>query len=198
MQPITKNVLWVVGIVVLLGIMIGGSLAYFSSIRSQRGDIQFAEVSGITMGDIHPLTSENSLIIPGDQIQNPISWQNISPIDHSITRQADVFVRVRLDATLDTVDTNAIQLIFQKPQQWIWGDQGYYYYTGYVAPAETIAIISGLSVSTKLTRMYSGKDVNLTIHIECLQAPYQAYQSVWADAPQYWIDNYASTYEVTT
>lgn len=173
-------------VLLLSGIFVTISFAWFNANDQFYGQINTANIDFTINGNLHPLNSENSKIITGDFINNPISITNKKE-GVAIDRQESIFVRFYL--IVDNDVSAFLSPHFNDFSKWVYSieDNGYYY-LGVVEPNETISIIEGIDVSQNLQNTLAGQDVGLEIKIDAIQSKYQAYETLWEDAPTLWIE----------
>lgn len=184
---VAKILLIVAVVLILLSIFVAISFAWFRSGQANSGSINTGNIDFTIIGNLEPLASEDSKIIAGDIIENPISIVNqVEGVD--VQRQEDMLLRFFVNATIDGKPSDLLLPNFVNADDWARSAQdGGYYYLGVVGRGQSLDLISGILVSDELKNSLAGQDVSLKIEIDGIQYRFEAYKSLWQDAPPLWV-----------
>ncbi|MGN1032715.1 MAG: hypothetical protein ACI4PU_04575 [Intestinibacter sp.] len=183
---------WIVALIVILIPAIGFGFNYFRWQGDQSVSKQTLTVKGgITVQEV----SEYEKLVPGDKICNSIGF--------NIESTAPSFLRVKVEtfykddgSNLTTEDTKAdIGTIVGLKDNWVDGNDGYYYYTKAVDQDTqgTEALLFADSIKFEVkddddANEYQDKYIHAKVTAEMVQAKYDAFKTAWnvtSDHPAY-------------
>ena len=172
-------------IIVILFILISGAFYSASGRREGEialGDIDFTLVSSGQDGTILPNMDINQSLI----IKNSRNAQGTDS-----NKLCNILYRFKIFPTIDNiVDSSLIDLVQYNISyaNYIKASDGTYYFLGYLAPGGSQTIFDGTHLSSQIGNQYQGTQLNYLIQVDAIQAENDAYQFLWSDAPQNWLN----------
>ena len=166
-------------------IAIGITLAYFTATATVAGDITLGDpvTISITQGGASATTlTFSNEALPGDVFDQPIGIA--APED-----MTEALMRAKL--TITNTDGATTNVEATTTDEWISGDDEYYYYNGSVISNETIDFITKVTVPTSLTNDDANKTFNVNVVVETIQRANNAANAVWTTAPADWLNTYS-------
>ena len=172
-------------ILLIATVAIGVTLAYFTSNATVAGNITLGDpvTISITQGG----ASASSLTFAGDALPGTVYDQAIgvqSPAD-----MTEALMRAKLTITNNDGATTNVDA--ETTEDWVEGDDDYYYYNGSVTANESIEFITSITVPTSLTNADANKTFNIDVIVETIQKANNAANSVWTTAPSDWLETYS-------
>ena len=172
-------------ILLIATVAIGVTLAYFTSNATVAGNITLGDpvTISITQGG----ASASSLTFAGDALPGTVYDQAIgvqAPAD-----MTEALMRAKLTITNNDGATTNVDA--ETTEDWVEGDDDYYYYNGSVTANESIEFITSITVPTSLTNADANKTFNIDVIVETIQKANNAANSVWTTAPSDWLETYS-------
>ena len=172
-------------ILLVATISIGITLAYFTSTATVAGNITLGDpvTISITQGGASASTlTFSSDALPGDIFDQPIGV--LAPED-----MTEALMRAKL--TITNTDGATTNVEATTTNEWVFGDDDYYYYNGSVIANESIDFVTRVTVPTSLTNDDANKTFNVNVIVETIQKANNAANAVWTTAPSDWLNNYS-------
>ena len=172
-------------ILLIATVAIGVTLAYFTANANVAGNITLGDpvTISITQGG----ASASSLTFAGNALPGTVYDQAIG-----ISAPADMTeALMRAKLTITNADGATTTVDAETTEDWIEGDDDYYYYNGSVTANASIDFITSLTVPTSLTNADANKTFNIDVVVETIQKANNAANSVWTTAPTEWLETYS-------
>lgn len=172
-------------VLLLAAVGIGITLAYFTANATVTGNITLGDpvTISITQGG----ASATSLTFSGDALPGTVYDQAIgvaAPAD-----MTEALMRAKL--TITNTDGATTNVDAETTENWVKGDDDYYYYNGSITASQSIEFITSLTVPTSLTNEDANKTFNIDVIVETIQKANNAANSVWTTAPSDWLEEYS-------
>ena len=172
-------------ILLIATVAIGVTLAYFTANANVAGNITLGDpvTISITQGG----ASASSLTFAGNALPGTVYDQAIG-----ISAPADMTeALMRAKLTITNADGATTTVDAETTEDWIEGDDDYYYYNGSVTANASIDFITSLTVPTSLTNADANKTFNIDVVVETIQKANNAANAVWTTAPTEWLETYS-------
>lgn len=176
----------IVTLSILLGLslILGLTAAFFSANRTATGDITLGDPVNIniTQGG----ASVETLTFSGAAMPGTTYTQAIGVSVPTNTSQAVL----RCKLTLSNTGNASATITATTSDQWVLGDDEYYYYNGSVNAGDSVDFCSAITVPKTLTNLDANKVYTVTFQVEAIQYANGAASEVWTTAPEEWINSY--------
>lgn len=175
----------VVSIILVLSALT--SLVYFAFIKPSLPtkininfsvEFKFDYVNSGTAGTAEPKT-----VMPGDNVD--LSYIISSQAEEG-QNSGDVYIRITSYAVCDNNYYADFFSIYFKDNNWYKGNDGYYYYKGVLTPNTSIDSVKYIHISDAIGYEFAGKNVEVHIVAQALQAGTGAIETMWPTAPEEW------------
>jgi len=178
----------IVTLSILLGLSLvfGVTAAFFAANANATGQITLGNPVNIeiTQGGAKVTTLEfTGDAMPGTEYDQAIAVS--VPADTS-----DAVLRGKL--TITNTDGAALAVQATTNENWVKGEDDYYYYKGKATAGDSINFVNKITVPKELTNADAKKTFALAIQIEAIQFANGAASEVWTTAPSDWITSYGS------
>lgn len=171
---------------VLLGLslILGLTAAFFSASQTATGDITLGDPVNIniTQGGaaVQALTFAGTAM-PGTTYDQPIGVSVPTNTSQSV---------LRCKLTLGNAGAASLAVTATTSDDWVLGDDEYYYYNGSVNAGDTLDFCSAITVPKGLTNEDANKVYTITFQVEAIQYANGAASEVWTTAPTDWVNAY--------
>ena len=174
----------VLSILLIASMAIGVTLAYFTSNATVAGNVTLGDPVNIniTQGG----ASVTSLTFGNDALPGHVYDQVIGVSVPANT--SDALLRARL--TITNTDGASINIEAVTVDDWIWGDDNYYYYNGVAGAGDAIDFVTAITIPTTLTNVDANKSFNVDVSVEAIQEANNAARAIWTTAPAEWLNTY--------
>ena len=173
---------------VLLGLslLLGLTAAFFSANQTATGNITLGNPVNIeiTQGG----TSVEALTFSGSAMPGTTYTQAIGVSVPANTSQAVL----RCKLLLVNTGSASQSITATTSNQWVLGEDDYYYYNGTVSAGDTVDFCSAITVPKTLTNTDANKVYTVTFQVEAIQYANGAASEVWTTAPQAWTTSYGT------
>lgn len=172
-------------ILLIATVAIGVTLAYFTANATVAGNITLGDpvTISITQGG----ASASSLTFAGDALPGTVYDQSIGVLAPADMTEA--LMRAKL--TITNTDGATTSVDAETTEDWVEGDDDYYYYNGSVTANASIDFITSITVPTSLTNADANKTFNIDVIVETIQKANNAANNVWTTAPSEWLETYS-------
>lgn len=176
----------IVTLSVLLGLslILGLTAAFFSASRSATGDITLGDPVNINItqggANVEVLTFSGTAM-PGTTYDQPIGVSVPTNTSQSV---------LRCKLSLGNTGSASLPVTATTSEDWVLGDDEYYYYNGSVNSGDTLTFCSSITVPTGLTNADANKVYTITFQVEAIQYANGAASEVWTTAPTDWVNTY--------
>ena len=172
-------------ILLVATVAIGVTLAYFTANATVAGNITLGDpvTISITQGG----ASASSLTFAGDALPGTVYDQSIGVLAPADMTEA--LMRAKL--TITNTDGATTSVDAETTEDWVEGDDDYYYYNGSVTANASIDFITSITVPTSLTNADANKTFNIDVIVETIQKANNAANNVWTTAPSEWLETYS-------
>lgn len=187
-MKLNKVSLFICTLILIGTLSIGSTVAYLIS--------ESEKVNHFSIGSIKVEIEED--FTPGSE------WDSGSTIVKQVaiknTGESPVLVRTQLipywlDENDQFVAGDTSQIVFEygelvtedtvKPNAWVLGSDGFYYYTSVLPTHETTSrLLEGVKLGGNLSSFYEGKKLMVDVEVEAIQATKEAYEAVWTTLPK--------------
>lgn len=173
-----KLLIVAIAAIVITFVMTQSSLSYYVSVgRADNvitsGDIQLKILE--KTGDGSDFPSEGVVIVPGDIVSKQVMIENICA--HPF------YLRVKLVDGVDSTELSSEDCfgINVDTENWIFRDDGYYYYKDVVEPfATTVPVFTEVEiVGEEVDNTYIGKTLTLTVRAQAVQTENNEAENSW-------------------
>lgn len=178
-------------ILLVASIVIGITLAYFTSSATVAGNITLG--NPVTISITQGGASATSLTFPGDALPGTVYDQAIGVVAPADMTEA--LMRAKL--TITNADGASTNVDADATSSWVKGDDGYHYYNGSITANASVDYITSLTVPTSLTNEDANKTFNIEIIVETIQKANNAANAVWTTAPTDWLNTYSPEAQTT-
>lgn len=178
----------IVTLSILLGLslVLGLTAAFFSATQTATGTVTLGDPVNIniTQGgtSVAALTFAGTAM-PGTSYTQPIGISVPANTSQSV-------LRCKLSLTND--DATTTDITATTSDQWVLGEDGYYYYNGSVNATDTLDFCSAITVPKSLTNTSANKVYTVTFQVEAIQYANGAASEVWTTAPAEWTNAYGT------
>ena len=150
---------------ILIVSLIGSSYAYFVKEATTSNVVTASnlQIELITQKQDGTITSDSLQIMPGDSIDESAKIKNIG--------KEDAWVRLSITVNDELmVDDNVVILEGLNNSDWTYSN-GYYYYNNKLSSGQTSSsVFEGIVISDKVGNEFAGKQMNLKINGQAVQA----------------------------
>jgi len=153
------------------------TFSYFSKATSAGGQIQLGELDYEIVVNNMPVDK----LMPGDDINIDVSVVNAV---NGKTNLVPFYFRFKIFNNNENYSSQFITLT--SGDNFIL-DNNYYYYKYKVNSGNSVRLIRNLQIDTALTQE-DAENIDIEMLVEAVQSEYGAYEEVFDDAPQAWID----------
>lgn len=182
------STLAIVALSVLLGLslLFGVTAAFFSANASAEGNITLGDPVNIniTQGG----ATVTTLTFTGDAMPGTVYSQPIGVAMPAET--SDAVIRGKL--TITNSDQAAVNVEAETAENWVAGDDNYYYYNGKLSAGGSADFVTSVTVPKSLTNIDANKTYAISVQIEAIQFANGAAAEVWTTAPTDWVSSYGS------
>ena len=98
---------------------------------------------------------------------------------------------VRAKLTIANADGATTTVEADTTDQWVEGEDTYYYYNGSLIANDNVDFITSITVPTSLTNEDANKTFNIDVVVETIQKANNAANAVWTTAPSQWLNTYS-------
>lgn len=171
-----KQKLIIIGtiLLVMVGVIIGGTSAYFTSSETTHNIITS---SGVGVEIIEGRFDENGAVVPFENIANALPGDTFSKIPQVINvDDGEVWVRIKVERTAKLKDDTVVEVGNELLSadfddiKWIDGGNGYYYYKDALLKDETTdPLFTEVHIAESLSSTYSSATFNLSLRVEAVQ-----------------------------
>ncbi len=171
---------------ILLGVSValGITAAFFTANRTATGTITLGNPVDINISQGG--TNVTTLAFEGNAYPGTTYDAPISIVAAAGTSEACLRAKV----TLTNTDTAAINVEATTSENWVKGEDDYYYYNGTINAGNSVDFISKITVPTTLTNEDAKKTYSVSIVCEAIQKANGAAAATWTTAPKDWLTNY--------
>lgn len=185
----TASTVAIITLSVLLGLslILGLTAAFFSANQTATGDITLGDPVNIniTQGG----ANVSALTFAGNAMPGTTYTQ---PIGVSVPENTSKSV-LRCKLTLaNTGDATSQPVTATTSEDWVLGDDDYYYYNGSVNAGDTLDFCTEIVVPKTLTNLDANKVYTITFQVEAIQYANGAASEVWTTAPTEWVNTYGT------
>lgn len=175
----------VLSILLIASIAIGVTIAYFTSSATVAGDITLGDpvTISITQGG----ASASTLTFAGDALPGTVYDQAIGV--SAPAEMTEALMRAKL--TITNTDGATSNVDATTTDDWVEGDDDYYYYNGTVSANDSIDFITNITIPTSLTNADANKTYSIEVIVETIQQANNAANAVWTTAPSEWLQTYS-------
>lgn len=177
----------IVTLSILLGLslLLGLTAAFFSATQTATGDITLGDPVNINItqggANVEVLTFTGKAM-PGTTYDQPIGVSVPTNTSQSV---------LRCKLTLgNTGEATSYAITATTSEDWVEGDDDYYYYNGSVNAGDTLDFCSAITVPKELTNTDANKIYTVTFQVEAIQYANGAASEVWTTAPTDWVNTY--------
>lgn len=176
----------IVTLSVLLGLslILGLTAAFFSASQTATGDITLGDPVNINItqggATVEALTFTGTAM-PGTTYTQPIGVSVPTNTSQSV---------LRCKLTLANTGAASVAVTATTSEDWVLGDDDYYYYNGSVNAGDTLDFCSAITVPKELTNEDANKVYTITFQVEAIQYANGAASEVWTTAPTEWVNTY--------
>lgn len=179
----------VLSILLLASIGVGAALAYFTANADVTGNITLG--NPVTISITQGGASATSLTFSSDALPGDTFEQSIGVL--APAQMTEALMRAKLTVTNE--EAASTNVTGQTTQNWVRGEDGYYYYNGTVTANASIDFITSITVPTSLTNEDANKTFTVNVIVETIQQANNAANSVWTTAPEDWLETYSPVAE---
>jgi len=171
---------------VLLGLslILGLTAAFFGASQTATGDITLGDPVNINItqgGTNVDVLTFTGTAMPGTTYTQPIGISVPTNTSQSV---------LRCKLTLGNTGSASAPVTATTSEDWVLGDDDYYYYNGSVNAGDTLEFCSAITVPTTLTNADANKVYTITFQVEAIQYANGAASEVWTTAPTEWVETY--------
>lgn len=165
--------------------------AFFSANKTVVGSITLGGVDFRILNNFsNVFTRENNLFMPDEVISNSITVLNARDDEALNTNGlSPIFIRIRPVFLLNNVShLNYLHIELNNPTLWVQGNDGYLYCKQALLPGERVVFNHYFVLSYLIDNAYQNAPSYLGLDVDAVQTANNAYESVWQNAPQEWIN----------
>ena len=183
--PASTIAIAILSILLIATVAVGITLAYFTSTADVAGNITLGDpvTISITQGG----ASASSLTFGSDALPGTVYDQVIGV--QAPAEMTEALMRAKL--TITNADGATTNVTATTTEDWVTGDDSYYYYNGSVTSNASIDFITAITVPTSLQNEDANKTFSIDIIVETVQRANNAANSVWTTAPSEWLEAYS-------
>ena len=183
--PASTIAIAILSILLIATVAVGITLAYFTSTADVAGNITLGDpvTISITQGG----ASASSLTFGSDALPGTVYDQVIGV--QAPAEMTEALMRAKL--TITNADGATTNVTATTTEDWVTGDDSYYYYNGSVTSNASIDFITAITVPTSLQNEDANKTFSIDIIVETVQRANNAANSVWTTAPSEWLETYS-------
>lgn len=171
-------------LLLVASIVLGLTGAFFTGNANVEGTITLGDPVNITI--TQGGASAETLTFTGTAMPGTVYDQAIAIKQPNST--SDSVVRAKL--TLTNTGSASVNVTATTAENWVEGDDDYYYYQGVVRAGESHDFVTSITVPTSLTNADANKTYTISIVVEAIQHANGAANEVWTTAPEDWLASY--------
>lgn len=171
-------------LLLVASIVLGLTGAFFTGNANVEGTITLGDPVNITI--TQGGASAETLTFTGTAMPGTVYDQAIAIKQPDST--SDSVVRAKL--TLTNTGSASVNVTATTAENWVEGDDDYYYYQGVVRAGESHDFVTSITVPTSLTNADANKTYTISIVVEAIQHANGAANEVWTTAPEDWLASY--------
>lgn len=171
-------------LLLVASIVLGLTGAFFTGNANVEGTITLGNPVNITI--TQGGASAETLTFTGTAMPGTVYDQAIAIKQPDST--SDSVVRAKL--TLTNTGSASVNVTATTAENWVEGDDDYYYYQGVVRAGESHDFVTSITVPTSLTNADANKTYTISIVVEAIQHANGAANEVWTTAPEDWLASY--------
>ncbi len=171
-------------LLLVASIVLGLTGAFFTGNANVEGTITLGAPVDITI--TQGGASAETLTFTGTAMPGTVYDQAIAIKQPNST--SDSVVRAKL--TLTNTGSASVNVTATTAENWVEGDDDYYYYQGVVRAGESHDFVTSITVPTSLTNADANKTYTISIVVEAIQHANGAANEVWTTAPEDWLASY--------
>ena len=171
-------------LLLVASIVLGLTGAFFTGNANVEGTITLGNPVDITI--TQGGASAETLTFTGTAMPGTVYDQAIAIKQPDST--SDSVVRAKL--TLTNTGSASVNVTATTAENWVEGDDDYYYYQGVVRAGESHDFVTSITVPTSLTNADANKTYTISIVVEAIQHANGAANEVWTTAPEDWLASY--------
>ena len=171
-------------LLLVASIVLGLTGAFFTGNANVEGTITLGNPVNITI--TQGGASAETLTFTGTAMPGTVYDQAIAIKQPDST--SDSVVRAKL--TLTNTGSASVNVTATTAEDWVEGDDNYYYYQGVVRAGESHDFVTSITVPTSLTNADANKTYTISIVVEAIQHANGAANEVWTTAPEDWLASY--------
>ena len=171
-------------LLLVASIVLGLTGAFFTGNANVEGTITLGNPVNITI--TQGGASAETLTFTGTAMPGTVYDQAIAIKQPNST--SDSVVRAKL--TLTNTGSASVNVTATTAEDWVEGDDNYYYYQGVVRAGESHDFVTSITVPTSLTNADANKTYTISIVVEAIQHANGAANEVWTTAPEDWLASY--------
>ena len=175
----------VLSILLLTSIGVGVALAYFTANANVTGNITLG--NPVTISITQGGASAASLTFSNDALPGETYEQSIGVL--APAQMTEALMRAKL--TISNEEAASTNIIGTTTNDWVSGEDGYYYYNGTVTANAAIDFVTSITVPTSLTNEDANKTFIVNVIVETIQQANNAANAVWTTAPEDWLETYS-------
>lgn len=175
-NKMNKQKLIIIGtiLLVMVGIVIGGTSAYFTSSETTHNIITS---SGVGVEIVEGRVDEHGEVVPFENIVNALPGDTFSKIPRVINvDDGEVWVRIKVERTAKLKDDTVVDVDNEllsadyNDTNWIDGGNGYYYYKNALLKNETTEpLFTEVHIADNMSSVYKSATFNLSLTVEAVQ-----------------------------
>ena len=176
--------LFVAFLVVLTGLLLAKTLAYFSSVNIAGGRITLAELD-FTVCENN--ANSSVFVSPGESVAKSVSVVNSrNQTGDDCQNLCSFFLRFNYEILIDeSTDSFANQNITLSIDSGEFVEyDGYYYHIGSLSAGERVDLFGGVNFGFELGNYYQSKRVDIVLNVDAVQSENDAIDEVWNKLPQ--------------
>ena len=181
----------VLSILLIASIGVGVALAYFTANANVTGNITLG--NPVTISITQGGASATSLTFSNNAMPGDVYEQSIGVL--APAQMSEALMRAKL--TISNEESATTNVTAQTTEDWVTGEDGYYYYNGTVNANNAIDFVTSITVPTDLTNEDANKIFTVNVIVETIQQANNAANSVWTTAPEEWLSTYSPVAEAT-
>ena len=171
-------------LLLVASIILGLTGAFFTGNANVEGTITLGNPVNVTI--TQGGASAETLTFTGTAMPGTVYDQAIAIKQPDAT--SDSVVRAKL--TLTNTGSASVNVTATTAENWVEGDDNYYYYQGVVKAGASHDFVTSITVPTTLTNADANKTYTISIVVEAIQYANGAANEVWTTAPEDWLSSY--------